>query len=150
MIKQIYKIIKPADPMTIYIGSTEDLELRFTKHKNKTLKCLVNWLDETCKIVPIEEREIPGTEIETRGVFQLIEFEWISKLELEGFKCLNILNGKSKAIGFKKNTKCNANRTKEYVNWCSAIYYAAKKEGLTSKEYRAKHNLEFLGLKKLK
>jgi predicted GIY-YIG superfamily endonuclease len=34
MIKTIYKIVKPSDPMTVYIGSTVDLEIRFICHKS--------------------------------------------------------------------------------------------------------------------
>jgi len=163
MIKKIYKIIKPDDPMTIYIGSSHDLVERLLKHKNNTLDCLVGWFDNTCYLFEIEEREASG-----KSEFELIEFDWVSKFRKEGYVVLNSNDGRSKAEGYtksintknntknkvsgvskvnntkhnvKNNAKNNPLKTIEYNYWACNICRKAKKEGLTSKEYRIKHNI---------
>lgn len=150
MIKQIYKITKPSDPLFIYIGSTLlYLNLRFRAHINSKL---YNQIDISCNIELIEE--IEGN---TRADFEDIEFEWILFYKNLGYNVINNNTGKSKEKDYRKNlistkyhrTKHNKEKNKEYNNWCSDICRKAKKEGLTSKEYRLKYSIpDYSKLKK--
>lgn len=178
MIKSIYKIIKPLDPMTIYVGSTKsELKVRMYNHKwqKKRLPNTVKskWLDDTCKIELIELREIPGVERKTRKDFEAIEFEWIARLRFAGYNIINFKDGRSKTDSYKKaisiknnkkfnainkesgytkikSDKRNAEKHPDYNKWCFKISWNAKRLGLTSKEYKLQYNIsEYLGLKKI-
>jgi len=135
----IYKLTKPSDPMTVYIGSTDtSLTERMYKHKNRSktrsdLK-VYQWYDNTCKIVLIEESDTP-----------IREFEVINEYITEGYDVMNIRTGKHilDPIGNNKahSIKYTANRHPDYHKWSSSICQKAKKENLTSKEYREKYNI---------
>ena len=152
---KIYKLIKPNDPMTVYIGrTTQSLSDRFSGHKSDskryTHRNIYQWFDNTCMIELIEIYN--GSEYNIREV-QIIQ-EYIDN----GYKVMNELIGKFtlnktayiKANNIKSN-KNNDNRNLDYHNWTSMICRKAKKEGLTSKQYRSKYNIpEYSGPKKNK
>jgi len=138
MIK-IYKIIKPDDPMTVYIGKTTmTLKERMRKHKNASKKKpnrkVYQWFCSTCEIELIEN--YTGLEELASKREMDIAYEYIAN----GYSVMN------KQLGITETDpnywqKLSSNRSTEYVNWQSRICKAAKKEGLTSKEYRIKHNI---------
>jgi hypothetical protein len=156
---KIYKIIKPNDPMTIYIGRTiQSLKRRMQKHasdsKNSHLK-VYKWYDNTCEIELIEDYigNTPG----------IREMEIVQEYISDGYTVMNTQIGKhsldpvgnSKLISAKTNARnnpknnpiYNAKKHPDYATWTVRICQKAKKEGLTSKEYRKKYNLEYLGQK---
>jgi hypothetical protein len=166
MIKTIYKIVKPSDPMTTYVGSTKDLKTRLIKHNSHTLNCLLGWFDDTCYLEPIEVIEVEGTtEKETRRFFEKMEREWMSKLPWAGYTILNSNVGKSKVEGYQKSWYENnaddirvynsqphkkqarnhyqktSQHAKKYRQGFYKYYYKAKQEGLTVKEYKIKYQL---------
>ena len=165
MIKKIYKIQKPSDPMTIYIGSTSlDLNERLRLHKSKLLTCLEDWLDDTCYSTSLEEREIPGSEPNTRKQFENIVYEWIIRLKAEGYTVLNYKDGRTDDREHRVEISSNGNsrykesgqqkiwsdqRHPQYTAWQTKICIAAKKVGLTSKEYREQQGIpDYTGPKK--
>jgi len=171
MIKSIYKLVKPSDSMTIYIGSAENLIKRENQHKLNPLNCLKNWIDNSVKLEFIELREA-----NTRVEFEDIEYEFINMHRSQGYKVLNYKDGRSKKEGYTKsindkynaknsiknntknkesgqkkiwNDKHNSKKHPDYNNWISKISHSAKKEGLTSKQYKEKYNIsEYIGPKK--
>jgi hypothetical protein len=152
MIKILYKIKKLGDENTLYIGSTEQsLEERLIGHKYDARRfpsrLLYTWFDNNCYIEKIQEIE-GNTQLD----FEKIEWEWIKRLRKEGFTLMNFEDGKTKQPEYIKinDTKQKAKRNKDYMAWQMKIYYEAKKEGLTSKEYRLKYNIpDYTGEKKI-
>lgn len=147
MIK-IYKIISSSNLQAIYIGKTrETLIERLRKHRceaerNPNIK-VYQWLDDTCSIELIENYF--GDNSGER------EMEIINQYIAEGYEVMNTYINSTKLDGeyyIKMNKKHNIRRNPEYINWANIICQKAKKEGLTSKEYRKKYNIpEYSGQK---
>ena len=143
---KIYKITKPTDVETVYIGKTkESLNVRFSKHKSqsktKKHRLIYQWLDNTCEIELIENYN--GNDSNIR------EMEIIQDYINNGYKLVNEKIGKMLLGGYnyvKTRNKINAKKynnkkSNEYGKWISKIYRAAKKEGLSSIEYKLKYSI---------
>ena len=157
MIK-IYKLTKTSNPMTVYIGQTEQtLNSRLCLHartaKYKPHIKLSQWFDNTCQIVWIQD--FIGDEISAN----IREMEIVHEYIANGYEVVNTKLGEyildpvgcRKKLGKKHNPITNANKNSDYNNWCSRICRDAKKEGLTSKQYREKYNIpDYSGQKKKK
>jgi len=154
---KIYKLTKPSDTMTVYIGKTSlPLNKRLNCHKCEAKRFpdrkVYKWYDNTCIIELIEEYSGDNSGIREMEIVQ----EYIDN----GYNVMNDRNGESilnpnyikeknrkNYIKYKNLGKIDqyiSNRTKmpnAENNQRSRICRAAKKEGLTSKEYKIKHNL---------
>ncbi len=141
---KIYKITKPGTN-EVYIGQTStSLKRRFANHKmfaKKRESKVYKWFDNNCIIELIEEFE---------GEKDLIkEMNYVEEYTNNGFIIMNTKIGVYtldpanyvKNMNAKFRPKHNSNRHPDYNNWCSNINYKAKKEKLTSKEYRLKYNI---------
>jgi len=164
---KIYKIIKPGTN-EVYIGQTkktlkERLRNHFNEQQRKPHIEVYQWLDETCIIELLEEFESDKKDL-------VKEMKWVQEYLTKGFCIKNTRVGKYildpesyikanndnksatyhalyKANG--KQKEWNDNRHPNYVNWQNRIARAAKKEGLSSKEYRLKYSItDYLGSKK--
>ncbi len=146
---KIYKITKSSDPMTVYIGKTNQSDKkRMSGHKFEAKRSpnrkLSQWFDETCVLDFIEICNInPG----------LREMEIIQEYITNGYDVMNELVGKHmldpisnrNKIQSKYNSKVNSinnhKRHPAYIKWFSKISYKAKKESLTTHEYRIKYSI---------
>jgi len=152
MEKKLYKLIKETEPMTIYIGTTKSsLKNRLTSHKaSQKYGCsmpVYNWFDNTVSIELIDI--VYG---DTQVDFENIEYECIKNFKDKGFTILNYKDGRSKVEDYEKikserkkvsgkRKEYSSNRDSNYTNWQNKICRLAKKENLSSKEYRAKYNI---------
>lgn len=145
---KIYKIIKPGDTRTVYVGRTDQsLKRRLQKHTSDSKlyshRPVYQWFDSTCEIYLIENYIGNNYAIREMEVVQeYISNGYVVMNEFVGNKLLN----KNEYVK-NNNIKLNSKKNSDYNNWCSSICRKAKKEGLNSKEYREKYNLEYLGLK---
>jgi len=153
---KIYKLTKPSDPMTVYIGKTSlSLNKRLSCHKCEAKKYdrkVYRWYDNTCKIELIE--------IYLGDNSGIREMEVVQEYITNGYDVMNDKNGESilnPNYTKEKNNKNyikykNSGKIEEYIsnrvkisndenNQRSKICRAAKKEGLTSKEYKIKYNI---------
>lgn len=121
--------------MTVYIGKTTlSLKRRLQCHKAackiKSNIQVYQWLDDTCSIELIED-----------CINSIRELEVIQEYTTNGFTVMNTNLGEKildpKSYNKAKNTKKHS----DYHNWHSGICQKAKREGLTSKEYREKYNI---------
>lgn len=148
----IYKLIKPNDPMTVYIGKTTvSLKKRLQRHKSaskikeKSHLKISKWFDDSCEIELIEI----CNENENVRELQIVQ-EYIDK----GYSVMNTYDGRKLLdptnYNIKNNTKNRNKRHPDYHSWCNKICRKASKESLTMKEYLSKHNIpEYSGPKKI-
>jgi hypothetical protein len=144
----IYMIVKPSDPMTVYIGQTslsrgQRLEFHFYAQKYKPNMRVYQWLDRTCDIIEIEKFiGVEDRQKEMSYVWQKIAEGYtvtntylkIRSDDPEGYireqNRLAKENGKLKVSNDKNTPKHNANKTQEYNNWRNNIYNNARKDKL--------------------
>lgn len=142
----IYKITKETDPMAIYIGkTTQTIKERFASHKilskNRTSK-FYHWFDNNCIIELIEVCNYDDDA-------KIREMEIVQEYISNGYNVMNTKIGVYtldpatyvKSMNEKFRPKHNANRHPEYNKWTDKICRKAKKEGLTSKEYKLKYSI---------
>jgi len=138
----IYKITKPTELMSIYIGKTEmtewkinyfnnrkykkysDIEItemmlkrRMAVHKIQVLNCMDNWFDDNCKIELIEKTEDSNRECELIKLYKTNNFDV-----------------KNSYVG-------DLSEDKQYRLWRVRCCQAAKEVNLTAKEFRNQHNI---------
>ena len=82
------------------------------------------------------------------------EMTYVQEYIVNGFQVKNNKQGQSildpESYIKVKNDRHKAMRHPDYHNWCSSICQKAKKEGLSSKEYRIKYSIpDYLGPKKI-
>ena len=155
---KIYKIIKPGTN-EVYIGQTKlelklRLQLHFSNKKHHSDRIIYQWLDENCTIELLEEFE---------GEKDIVkEMTYVKQYEYEGYIIMNMNTGKyildtenylkNKSDRLHSKYKANGKqyewskiminkRHPEYGKWQTKICRAAKKEGLSSKEYRLKYSI---------
>lgn len=104
-IKSIYKITKPLEPMSIYIGATiQTLNSRLKKHmyfkRKYPNRDIYKWLDSTCII-----EEIGQIEGEIRSDFEKIEYEYVEHYRTLGYIVVNFQDGRSLNNDYEKLKK---------------------------------------------
>ena len=134
---KIYKITKVEDPMTVYIGQTTlSLSRRLSNHKYQCKlfpnRLFYKWFDSNCII---ELLEICNKDP------NLNEAIIIRRYLDEGYNVMNTNLGESSMDKANYIKKKNNSNHPEYIKWASGICKKAKKENLSSKEYREKYNI---------
>lgn len=140
---RIYIIKKPGTN-EVYIGQTiSSLKLRLQHHFAKQKQGvsshtdIYQWLDKTCTIELLEEFNSNEKDI-------VKEMNYIQEYITNGFTIKNTMIGqKVLNSNYDKDNgnKQRAKRHPNYHNWQSKISKKAKKENLTSKEYKLKYNI---------
>ena len=148
---KIYKITKP-ETNQVYIGQTKlELKVRLQNHfkeqKRNSHREVYQWIDKTCIIELIEEFDNDKQDT-------IKEMTYIQQYITNGFTIINTNIGKytlDPEYCIKiHSSKNNSNRHPDYYKWCNKISKSAKKEGLSSMEYRLKYSIpDYNGPKKL-
>ncbi len=157
----IYKIIKPSDPMTVYIGQTSKTKEARMKGHYQTQRIHPNfpvyqWLDDTCYPEVLESFNGPEDirkEMDYVEHYQALGYTVTNKkIKIKSEDPIAYIREHNRraiekglvAISNKKNApKHNANKTSEYNNWRTTIYNRARKDnliGYTFKELLTYYN----------